>query len=278
VPASAQRVLNERRAAPPAGLIRIHHHAGSVRVIGWERDTIAVSGTVMERGADRFYMGVSSHGSKLGIWASQGDSLPPSHLEIRVPRGAAVWIKTMSADAEVSGVSGGVDVYSVAGRIAVTGAPRELYAETMGGAISADVATRSARLKSASGAIELRGRIADAAVQNVSGTIAVRGGAIERGRFESVDGDVSYDGAVPRAASLDFITHGGRVRLGIPPDTRADVLVSTYAGQLENGFKVRALEGSNRFKGQEYTFALNGGGAQVSVRTFKGNVVLRPTQ
>ena len=275
-PGSAQRTLNERRAAPSSGAIRIHHDAGTLRVTGWAHDSIAVTGTVAERGSDRFYMGVSPQGSKMGIWASASDSLPPSHLEVRVPHGSSVWVKTMNADATVSGVTGGVDVYSVAGSIDVSGAPRELHVETMAGAIAADVRTRSARLKSASGTITLRGRIADAAAQNVSGTVTIAGGAIERGRFESVDGDIRYMGAVPAAAALDFINHSGGVRLVVPADTRADVLVSTYAGRLENGFKTRALTASNRYKGEEHTFALNGGGAQVTVRTFKGAVELRP--
>lgn len=274
-PLSAQRVLNERRAAPAAGSIRIHHQAGSLRLIGWDRDTIAVTGTVHERGNDRFYMGVSGQGSKMGIWASESDSLPPSHLEVHVPRGSSVWIKTVSADVNVGGVTGGVDVFSVAGGIEVTGSPRELHAETMGGSVSADVITRSARLKSASGPIEMRGRIADAAAHNVSGTITVRG-ALEHGRFESVDGDIRYIGAVPRSAALDFVNHSGAVHISLPADARADLFVTTYDGKLENAFKTRILQASNRFKGEEYTFALNGGGAQITVHTFSGGVVLRP--
>lgn len=275
-PLSAQRVLNERRAAPPTGSIRIHHQAGSLRLIGWDRDTIAVTGTVHERGNDRFYMGVSPQGSKMGIWAFESDSLPPSHLEVHVPRGSSVWIKTVGADVDIDGVTGGVDVLSVAGGIEVTGSPRELYAETMGGRISADVTTRSARLKSASGPIDMRGRIADAAAHNVSGTITVRGGSIEHGRFESVDGDIRYAGAVPRSAGLDFVNHSGAVHISLPADARADLFVTTYDGKLENAFKTRILQASNRFKGEEYTFALNGGGAHVTVHTFSGAVVLQP--
>lgn len=272
--AAAQRQIDERHAAPATGAIRIHVYSGTLRVIGWSSDTIAVTGTVREAGSDRFYMGVSPQGTKLGIWPQQTDTLPPSQLELHVPRNSSVWIKTVTADVHVEALAGSVDVYSVGGRIDVAGAPRDLYAETMAGAIVADVSTRSARLRTASGMIALRGRIADAAAQSVSGAIEITGNDIERGRFESVDGDVVFRGRIQRAASLDFINHSGTVRLAIPSDTRADVLVSTYGGELHNAFAARVTESSNRFKGSEYVFVLGGGGGQIAIRTFDGDVFL----
>lgn len=274
---AAQRQIAERRAAPSAGAVRIHHYGGSLRVVGWARDTIAVTGTVHEVGGDRFYIAVSAQGSKLGIWPQSADTLPPSHLEIRVPRNSSVWIKTVSADVHIDSVTGGVDVYSVAGRIDVSGQPRELYAETMAGPISANVATRSARLRTASGGIVVRGRITDAAAQSVSGTLTIAGEQIEHGRFESVDGDIDFTGAVQRAASLEFINHSGAVHLRLPAATAADVLVSTYGGTVRTGFKVRASESSNRFKGRELGFVLGGGGARIAVRTFDGSIVIEPS-
>lgn len=271
---AAQRQIDERRAAPAAGPVRIHVYGGALRVIGWSNDTIAVTGTVRETGGDRFYLSVSPQGSKLGIWPQQLDTLPPSQLDVYVPRNSSVWIKTMSADVQVQGLTGGVDVYSVGGRIDVAGTPRELYAETMAGAIQVDVTTRSARLRTASGAIALRGRIADAAAQSVSGTIAITGDQIERGRFESVDGDIGFNGSVQRAATLDFINHSGDVRVALPADTRADVFVSTYGGELTNAFDARVVESNNRFKGREYVLVLGSGGARIAVRTFDGNIIL----
>ena len=275
-PALAQRELNERHAAPPRGAIRIHHFAGSIRVTGWDRDSIVVTGVARERGGDRFYISVGANGSKLGLWPQRSDSLPPSDIIVRVPHGSSVWVKTVDASITLQGVTGGVDLYSVAGRIEVAGNPRELYAESMSGAIAADVVTRAVRLKTATGAIDLAGRIDDTEAQTVSGTLRVRGGAIGRGRFESVDGDVLYTGGVGRTADLDFVSHAGAVRLDLPAATAADVSVNSYEGALTSGFESRVLQASTGFKGRDYTTTLNGGGARISVRTFKGDVVLRP--
>lgn len=274
--ASAQRTLNERHTAAPRGPIRIHLYAGSLRVTGWDRDSIVVTGTAQERGSDRFYISVGANGSKLGLWPQGSDSLPPSHLDVRVPQGSSVWIKTVDAAIVVDSVAGGLDLYSVSGTIDAGGRPRELYAESMSGNITARMQTRAARLKTASGAIDLGGHIDDAGTQTVSGGTVVHGGAIAHGRFESVDGDIRYDGAVPRAASLDFVNHGGRVVLRLPGDAAADLTVNTFEGRITNDFAARMVQTGSGFKGRDYAITLNGGGARITVRTFKGEITVEP--
>src|SRR5690606_36017566 len=45
-PAAAQRKVAERLPAAPDGYVRVHNIAGSVKLIGWDRDSVAVTGTV----------------------------------------------------------------------------------------------------------------------------------------------------------------------------------------------------------------------------------------
>jgi len=271
---SAQRTLDERHAAPPRGAVRIHLYAGSLRVAGWDRDSIVVTGTAHERGMDRFYIGVGEGGSKLGLWPQGSDSLPPSTLDVRVPQGSSVWIKTVDASIVVEAVRGGVDLYSVSGDIDVAGEPRELFAESMSGSIAARVQTRVARLKTASGALELRGRVDDAFTQTVSGVTLIHGGAIAQGRFESVDGGIRYDGAVARSARLDFVNHGGPVELRLPKDAAAELILNTFDGVITNALKARLVQTGRGFKGSDHVATLNGGGAHITVRTFKGPITL----
>jgi len=271
---SAQRTLDERHAAPPRGAVRIHLYAGSLRVAGWDRDSIVVTGTAHERGMDRFYIGVGEGGSKLGLWPQGSDSLPPSTLDVRVPQGSSVWIKTVDASIVVEAVRGGVDLYSVSGDIDLAGEPRELFAESMSGSIAARVQTRVARLKTASGALELRGRVDDAFTQTVSGVTLIHGGAIAQGRFESVDGGIRYDGAVARSARLDFVNHGGPVELRLPKDAAAELILNTFDGVITNALKARLVQTGRGFKGSDHVATLNGGGAHITVRTFKGPITL----
>lgn len=276
-PASAQtqRQLNERVAFRSGGYVRIHNLAGSVHVIGWDRDSVVVTGTVWETKSDRFMMGASEGGVKMGLWDPDAAAVKPSTLQVRVPRGSHVWIKTGSADISVDGVLGGVDVNSVTGRITVGGTPREVFAESMGGAIDVATNTRTVRVTTASGNISLRGAIVDASARTVSGGLSVASGEFERGRFESVDGDILYSGDIGRGSWLDFINHSGAVEFILPEVAAAEFMISTFEGGLDDRYGVRVTHGGNKLKGREMSFTLGGGGGHVAVRNFKGLVVLR---
>jgi hypothetical protein len=270
-PVAAQRPIDERRAAAADGAIRIHNLAGSVRVTGWDRDTIAVTGTVRE-GAEPFALHVSGGNAKLGIWPGSGEALP-SQLEVRVPRRSRVWIKTESADVVVHDVTGGVDVSSVSGAVEVRGAPGELFVETMAGAIDVTVDTRVLRARSAGSDITVRGRVRDAEVLSVSGTVTVENKQVERGRFESVDGSVRYRGGIGRASSVEFITHSGDIDIALLRDVSARITVSSFQGAVESLLQGRLVQSGGKGN-RQYALTLGDGGADLVIRTFKGRVRL----
>lgn len=274
-PAAGQRSVDERVAASPDGFVRIHNMVGSVRVSGWDRDTVAVRGTVYETKTERFGFGGGTGGVKLGIWNETGEPMKPSVIEVQVPRGSHVWVKTASADVVVENVGGGIDVYSVTGRITVAGSPREVFAESMGGGIDITADTRTVRATTASGDIAVRGAIADASVRSVSGDVSVEGSRFERGRFESVEGDILYTGEIGGGSWLDFVNHSGAVEFILPPKAAAEFEVSTMEGGLDDRYGVRVATTPSKLKGQQITFTVGPGGGHVTVRNFKGRIVLR---
>jgi len=275
-PVHAQRKIREAFAADPAGFVRIQNIAGSVKVTGWDRDSITITGVVYDTPNERFEIMRSAGGVKMGIWDTTVEKVPPSTLEIRVPRRSRVWVRTGSSFIFVGGVAGTVDVNSIGGGVEVTGQPHEVFAESMTGEVFLDdVRASTARLKTVTGAIRIRGSITDVIATSIGGNIVVDGAAIDRGRFESVDGDVRFMGDLMRKATLDFINHAGAVEFSLPSNVDADFAVSTYQGTLQNDFPVKQHQANSKIKGSEITFSLGTGGAQVNVRTFKGRIIVR---
>jgi hypothetical protein len=275
--AVAQRKLNERRAVVPNGFVRIFLLSGSVTVIGWDRDSLLVTGSVSEPVGDRFGIAVSPKGAKLGLFSDVETGVGPSHITVRVPHRSQVWVKTTSADIRVSAVLGGLDLFSVSGSIDVQDAPREVYAETMGGEISLHATSSVARLKTAGGALRVSGSIADLTAVTVSGPINVANPDFQRARIESVDGDIRYAGTIPRGSGLDITNHAGAIDLILPADVSADFAVSLYAGELIDEFGARKkLMRGDKAKAREVIFALGEKPtARVALRSFKGRVALR---
>src|SRR5690606_10600817 len=280
--AAAQQQLDHRRPLRADGLVRIHNLVGSTHVIGWDRDSIAVTGTIDE-GGGRFYAGGGADGVKLGVERGLPEAdaslhvvgSAPAHLEVRVPAGARVWVRAASATVEVSGLTGGVDVASVTGRIRITGAPREAIVESMAGDIVIETdAPTTIRAKSAAGAVSLSGGARSASITTVTGDITISDGAYERGLFESIEGAIRFDADLASAGDFEFINHAGPVELRLPDDVSADFLVNTFHGEIDNALASAPVRSRPDMRGSELAFSRGSASAHVVIRTFKGWVRL----
>ena len=267
-----------RRAYPldPDGSVRVYLLGGDVRVVGGASDSVVVVATVPAGQA--LHGGGGRRGVKVGVWDEGATGpVPPSRLELRVPARSRVWVKVgQSAEVDASGITGGLDVNIVAGRVRVRGAPRELNVEAMDGSIEVTGAPPWLRAKTASGAITLTGGGEDVALTSVSGTVSVAGGRVTRGRFESVTGDVRFDGAADPAGSLTFDTHSGTTELRLPRDAAAEIEVTTILGTITNGLSDARPVAGREARGRALSLAVGDApGATITVRSFKGRVLLR---
>jgi DUF4097 and DUF4098 domain-containing protein YvlB len=273
-PAIAQKKVERKIPLGMEGAIRIVNMVGTVVVHGWSKDTVMVRGTL--GAGDQFFMGGGYTGAKMFVESANERDPKPARLEVWVPARVRLWVKTATANIDVSGVDGGLDLYVVSGTIDVTGNPRELNAEAIDGDIHITGSPPWVRAKSASGTIIFRGASSDAAFSTVSGAVRVEGGLFERSKIETVTGNINFSGSLDRSGSFDFDTHSGTIDIAIPDKTPSTVSVVTIAGTITNNLsKTSAIPG--RFgRGAELTMETNsGGGAKVSVRTFKGPVTLR---
>ena len=269
----ARGKVDERRALTPTGSVKLYNLFGSIRVVAWDRDSVAVTGTVSP--GERLFMGGTTQGLKIVVESPEERTAGGAHLLVRVPPRSRVWVKTSGAEIVVSGVTGGLDLYSVGASIRVTGSPRELNAEAMDGAVEVDGSPAWLRAKTATGAITLRGGGEDVRLSSVSGPIAVRGGPVGRGAFESVTGDIRFAGAAPRAAALTFDAHSGEVEVALARPAAADVDVVAITGTIENHITPARPVAGRDARGRELHFTTSPDGARVTVRSFKGRVVLR---
>ncbi|MGI8618030.1 MAG: DUF4097 family beta strand repeat-containing protein [Gemmatimonadaceae bacterium] len=274
---AAQARLSRSLPLNGDGSVRIHALVGTVTVRGWDRDSVTVRGTL--GAGNRLHAGGGRAGVKMFVEAEDERQPAASTLEIMVPSRAKVWIKTATADVTISGVTGSLDVYVISGGIDVSGNPADVNAEAIDGTILIRGSPGWIRAKSASGPVTLRGTSRDATLSTVSGRVTVDGSAVprgvfERGKFESVTGDISFRGGIERGADLSFDSHGGAVDITLP--TRgADLEVTTISGTIRNeASSARPLTGRYG-RGAELTSTVGDGGAAVSVRTFKGAITIR---
>lgn len=275
-PLHAQRKVYAGYATTPDVSVRLFASVGSVQVVGWDRDSVTVSGSVAS--GSQVSLGTPSaavtSGLKLFVEAATEQSGREGSLTLRVPRGARVWLKTGSADVTVTDVTGGLDLNVVGGSITVHGSPRELRAESMDGGVTIDGSPSWLRVKTATGDIALQGG-EDIGASTISGTIDARGGQTERVKLESTTGAIRFALALARGASVDVDTHSGAIDVQLSRKSYAEIDAATVTGVIENSWsKVQPVPGR---EGRGMTLSSEGGklGARVVLRSFKGRITLR---
>jgi hypothetical protein len=256
--------------------VRLFASVGTVQVVGWDRDSVTVSGTVAS--GSHVALGPPSatamRGLKMFVEAPTEQAGREGALTVRVPRGARVWLKTGSADVTVSDVTGGLDVNVVGGSITVHGSPRELRAESMDGAVTIDGSPTWLRVKTATGDIALQGG-EDVGASTISGTIDARGGQSERVKLESTTGTIRFALALARGAAVEMETHSGAIEVQLSRKSSVEIDAATVTGAIENGWsKVPPATGR---EGRGMTLVSGSGklDGRVVLRSFKGRITLR---
>jgi len=247
-----------------------------VRVLGWDADSLAVSAR-LERRAGRFTAAGDAHVRKLGVDTAAGSA----ELEVHIPRGATVWVKAATASIEVEGVDGTLDLSSEGGSIHVLGTPQDVTAETMSGSVELAGGTARARVKTVTGDVLLRGASQDLGASTLSGHIVVRaagwqrgGTGVQRGKFESVTGDIRFEGELGRGGVVEVESQSGTIEVRVPASTVADFDLLTIEGAITN--HLSGAQARRASPGQELRFSTGAGGAQVTARSFKGPILLEP--
>lgn len=275
----AQQKTTQGFAVTPTASIRLFGDVSTLRIIGWDRDSVVVTATLPSgarldaaRGGDP---GRPSLGMKIFVEVPRGPA-PDARLELRVPVRARVWAKSGSADVDVTGLTGGLDVNIVGGSVRVACSPAELQVESMDGSVTIEGSPAWLRAKTATGDIVVRGGSEDAALSTVSGAIRVGEGRFERAKFTSVTGGIVFAGDLARGATLDFDTHGGPIELRLSPKLDAEFDFATVTGTIENTLTARRPIPGREGRGMELGFTSGTGRARIFVRSFKGNIQLRP--
>lgn len=277
-PAGPERAAGQspiERTEPLArdGAFRVMTMGVAVRARVWDRDSVRVVARLDAESRRGFYMGVTARGDggKMGVEGDGG-----GEIEITLPRGASLWVKTAGGAIDVGGIGGSLDVFSVTGAIRIEGAPRSVHAESMGGDVVLAGEPRVARVRTGAGAIEVRGGGPDLTLGSVSGGVTVTtGGAIRRALVETVSGAVVVRSALEAGSTLVVNSHDGPVELVLPADAGADFVVSTLEGRLVNRLTTGGARKTTGLKGRELAFTSGFGGAEVTVRTFSGDVTVR---
>jgi DUF4097 and DUF4098 domain-containing protein YvlB len=270
--------VDKRQPATSDGLVEIHNPAGSVRVIGWSKAEVAVTGSLGPRaslglrgGPRRTHVEVEVEGNP---HATHSD------IEVHVPAGSRVSVESFASSIVVSEVTGPVTAQTVNGSISVSGSVKEVSAESVNGAVNVTGAPSRVHAGTVNGALTVQGARGELEANTVNGELRVTGGgAFDRVHMESVSGSIRFEGELAPHADLHAQTVSGEVVLALPANVAADFTIATFSGSINTDFQPSVRRPGRHPDSyspeKELTFSTGAGGAKVSVETLSGSIRLR---
>ncbi|MGI8565905.1 MAG: DUF4097 family beta strand repeat-containing protein [Pyrinomonadaceae bacterium] len=276
--------------------------AGDVVVRGWDRREVRARSDDAEqlelKAAGQSATGAPPPVKQVAVFASKVErSVLPSdgcggmsNVELDVPRGATIVVKTGSGDLEVSDVAE-ARLGSNVGDIEVRGITRAVEATSMAsGSVFVEDSTVRVRLRSVGGDVEVvnaRGAAnGDNLIANsTSGSIRLDQVSYSRIEVSTIGGDVRMAGALVRGGSYSFKTYSGDVTLELPPDASFKISARVVAdGDILTDFPVKVSgtaplppneESTGRLVGNVGSGKVEADAASLNLSSFHGTLRLR---
>jgi hypothetical protein len=271
--AAPLRLSAQERTIPLAldGYVRVFNAAGSIRVIGWDLDSVRWGGTLAP--GQELFGGGSRRMVKLGPSGPDG----PAQLVVRLPRGAKLVIDGGESTVEVEGMSGPVEIRGGGGAVQVSGAPVRLTIETVDGAVTlAGGPFRSTEVRTAGGIIRVAGAREEIVLSTVTGAVTAEVAGVTRGRISSVRGVIRFSGSVDPTGTLAIESHGGDIDLSLDPRPGLELVVTAFGGSITNALTTSTPRPVRDGRSHLLETIVGDGGGTVTVTSFKGTVRVQP--
>jgi hypothetical protein len=245
-------------AADPGVVLTVCSVSGDITVHGWDRNQVRVRSRDAEEIEFKRPAGIADSDTAKELTVLIGDQmrgraascLLNGNIELDVPRGASVRLRTQNGDIQVIDV-GTVSARSTSGNVELDGVKQSADANTIGGRISLRNSTGSARLHSVGGDVEVR-RAGPATngdtfeATSVGGDITMDQTSYRDLKVITVDGALNFSGPLTAGGHYQLKTISGNVSLALPADSsfRLDAKLSRGA-RLVNDFGLRLTSEPN---------------------------------
>jgi hypothetical protein len=263
----ADEPFRESRDADPQGMVEIIGVTDSVDVTGWDQPRVEL--TAEEDIGNRLHF--SAHGQRTVIDLVPGGG--KHQISVRVPSKSTLTVTLVNGNISVHGLAGDASLRSVGGNISgEVGA--NLRANSVTGNIHLSApGAKSIEARTINGDVDLKGSPSEVEVITVSGNAKVQLGAVSRGRFKTISGNVSAALSLAPDAELEGESVSGNLRFDFPAVPGAQFDIQSFGGNIDSCFGPKA-ESAHYGPGSRLEFKSGDGSGHVHVETKSGDVHL----
>lgn len=273
LPAVAEEV-NRTLDAASDGTVHISNIAGEVKVNGWSRNEVEVTGElgrnveelIFERDGNRVTI-------KVKVPRNGGRGIE-SDLHIQVPEASSLDVGTVSADINVSDVRGEQRLNTVSGDINTENFGSDLAIEAVSGDIevAGQQSDTETDVNTVSGDITLFRIAGSVEAETVSGDLIIDEGSFDRVTANAVNGDILFQAGLRDGGRFQAETVNGSVDVSFTEVVAGRFEIDTFNGKIDNCFGPKAERTSKYTPGWELSFEEGDGNARVEISTLNGSV------
>ncbi len=276
--AADDRVFDKTVAADARGTVEISNVAGTIHVIGWDRQEVAVHANLDE---DVERVDVTSSKGRTVVkvvlpnmsWGHNGGD---AELEVRVPNQSEVQATAVSADVETQKLTGMQRLQTVSGEVRAELSMSDFQAKTVSGDMRLYGSGQpiNIRVSTVSGDITLDRGAGDIDAETVSGDLRLDMDPARGVRMHSTSGDLVFRGNLMDNTTLEAETVSGDVNLRPRAKGGIEYEASAFSGDISNCFGKDAEKASKYGPGTRLMGTAGDGKSRVRVRSMSGDVDL----
>ena len=214
----------------------VNNFAGDVNIKVWDKDAVRVE----VNNSDRETVDIKQGEQTLTIRSRSLRGGPPRSLDytISVPSWMAITVAGTYADVTMEGVGGDVSVETTHGDIKVRGGSGFVSLKSVQGEITLEKAKGRVEVRAVNESIHLADISGDLSAESTNGSIILD--RIDSGNVDlyTVNGNISYDGAIKDKGLYRLTTHNGLIAMPIADKANATLTVRTYNGGFRSTFPI----------------------------------------
>lgn len=259
---------------PKDGHVLVENLAGSIEFTTWDREEAQIRGSAGDD-VEEVEITKTSKGIQVKVRNRKGvRRIDDTDLYLKIPKNANIEAEGVSVDITISGSQAeSIMLNTVSGDLEVESVSQRIELAVVSGDIEFEGKTSRASIESVSGDITLVGATGEISASTVSGDVSMEAGEVNRGRFESVSGEMTLSLSLTDGGRLSSDSMSGDVYLKLPASQQAEFTVQSYSGDINSDFGDSAKVSQG--PGVVLNHREGDNGAEVKLQTFSGDISIR---
>lgn len=251
----------------------VTNFAGEVVIKTWDKDQVRVEATH----SDRESIDIKQGEQLLSVRSRSVRGGPPRSMDysITVPKWMAISVTGTYADVTMDGVGGDVTVDTTRGDIKVVGGSGFVSLKSVQGEIALEKAKGRVEVRAVNQGVRLADISADLSAESTNGSIMLDRIDSSNVDLYTVNGSISYDGAIKDKGLYRLTTHNGLIAMPVGDKANATLTLRTYNGGIRSTFTLPNSGDTGERRTKRMTLTLGNGSAHVELESFAGTIALR---